>query len=283
MKKIDRTARRPLLPRLAALAAAALSVSMATPAGAAATGWRQNEGARIRIVAAAPDSEGVIRAAIDVELSPGWTTYWRNPGESGIPPQLDTAGSLNVASAVLAFPPPVALDEGGVTAIGYDAPVALPLTIRQAQPGRDTVLRANLFMGVCKKICIPVHEQFSLNIPAASAPESSIASVVVASAFASLPAPQNDHFAVRRISLSKDGRGLVVSTRLPGPGGTPRLFVAGPEGWSFAPARLDERQGSSATFFVPVTGKPDKPAGDPVFVLVVRDGSQSIEATKTLR
>lgn len=286
MKKIAR-ARRPVPPLLlAALAAAAISVSAAGPAGAAATGWLQSKGARIRIVATPPDSEGVIRAAVDIDLKPGWTTYWRNPGESGIPPQLDTAGSRNVASARLDFPPPVALDEGGVTAIGYDAPIALPLTIRQAKTGQDTLLDARLFIGVCKDICIPVNGDFSLDIPAVAKPESSIASVVVAKAFASLPGPQGDSFGVRRVSLSKDGQALVVTARLPAgtsAGGAPQLFVAGPEGWSFAPGRLQERQGDSATFLVPVTAKPGNAAAGPTLILVVRDGWRSIETTKTLR
>jgi len=268
------------------LVATAFLASLSTPAAAAATHWLQSRGAKVRIVATPPDADGVIRAAVDIDLKPGWTTYWRNPGESGIPPQLTTTGSRNIKSARLDFPPPVALDEGGMSAIGYDAPVALPLRIRQAEPGKDSLLSAKLFLGVCKDICIPVRADFSLNIPAHSKPASSIASVVVAKAFTSLPEPESDTFAVRQVSLSKDGRDLIVTARLPGgapPGDRPQLFVAGPDGWSVAPARLKQQQGRMATFFVPVTGKPDAPSGAAKFILVVRDGLRSIEATKALQ
>lgn len=284
MNRIARSLRRATLLLVATLSAAA--ALLALPAVAATTGWVENQGARVRIVATPPNAEGVIRAAVDIELKPGWTTYWRDPGESGIPPQLGTQGSRNVASATLAFPAPVTLDEGGVTAIGYAKPVALPLTIRQAVPGADSLLRARLFMGVCKDICIPVSADFSLAIPAASRPESSIASVTVAEAYASLPKPESDDFTVRQVSLTKGGKDLLVSVHLPKEdvaGGVPQLFVAGPAGWSFAPARIEERREGGARFLVPVTGKPEGPPEHTRIIIVVRDGLRSIETTKALR
>ncbi len=266
---------------LAALLAAAIA-----PAAAATTDWLQSKGARVRIVATRPGADGTIRAAVEIDLKAGWTTYWRDPGGSGIPPQLTTEGSRNVKSVRLQFPPPVALDEGGVAAVGYDAPVALPLTIRQGVPGKDSLLHARLFIGVCKEICIPVNADFSLDIPSSESPANSIASVMVAGAFASLPGPEDDSFAVGKAELSKDGHRVTVTARLPGstPGGAPpQLFVAGPAGWSFAPARLQQRSGGSATFVVPVAARPDTLRDDTRLILVVRDGERSIETEKTLQ
>ena len=277
------------LPRPAPLLLlAALSIAVLVPAArAATTDWVGSMGGRVRIVSMPPGPDGVVRAAVDIDLKPGWTTYWRNPGESGIPPQLSTKGSRNVASAELAFPAPVTLDEGGLTAIGYDRPVALPLTIRQARPGADSLLAAKLFIGVCKDICIPVSADFSLRIAGGPAqPKSSVELVTVAEAYASLPKPPGDAFAVRSVSLDGDGSGLAVTVRLPeggAAGAPPQLFVAGPAGWSLAPARLTARSGTEATFSVPVTTKPETPAGAPSFDLVVRDGPDSIETTKTLQ
>ena len=91
---------------------------------------------------------------------------------------------------------------------------------------------------------------------------------------------------MRKVSLSKDGHGLIVVARLPegaSAGDTPQLFVAGPDGWSLAPAKLQERRSGGATFSVPVTGRPEPPGRGGEFTLVLRDGSRSIETTKTLR
>ena len=55
------------------------------------------------------DAAGQIGGGIEIALEPGWYTYWRNPGEAGVPPVFDFSGSENVASVDVMYPAPDAL------------------------------------------------------------------------------------------------------------------------------------------------------------------------------
>lgn len=263
------------------LASAAPSAS----ARAAATHWETSEGGRVRIVASAPAPDGTVRAAVVIDLKPGWTTYWRNPGESGIPPQLTTDGSVNVASAEIEFPAPTVLDEAGLRIIGYDRPVALPLTIRQKRPGAATTLNAGLFIGVCKDICIPMKTDFHLPLVAAAPTGGGGQDMQVRLAYAGLPEPENADFRLLSVTATGNGEALDVAVRLPEASAStdPVLFAAGPPQWSLGIARLVGRDGRTAHFTVPVpvTSRPEggRVAGVTIDV-VVTDGGRSIASAK---
>jgi DsbC/DsbD-like thiol-disulfide interchange protein len=100
--------------RIAILRALAFAVAMgATPALASSTDWFETQGGRIRLVTAGtPDAQGRIKGVLDIALDPGWKTYWRDPGDAGVPPQLDVSGSTNIAEAKLSFPPRLPLRTG---------------------------------------------------------------------------------------------------------------------------------------------------------------------------
>lgn len=270
---------------LALAAFAAGSILASGPAEAAASKWVENEGGAVRIVAAPPAPDGTIRAAVDIRLEPGWTTYWMNPGDAGIPPTLETDGSTNLKSAELGFPAPVALDEGGVKAIGYDRSVAFPLLLRQEKAGDPTVLSAKLFIGICREICIPVQASYSLTIGGSSKPEP--AAFRVASAFALLPDRPSADFSVGPARLLQDGRSLRVDATLPeaaaGPD-DPALYIAGPPGWSFGTPRFSGDDAADAHFTISVTDAPDGEtlAGKPL-VAVVTEGGRSIQETLSIQ
>ena len=62
----------------------------------------------------------MLRAGIEIRLDPGWKTYWRYPGDSGVPPTLDFAGSENVKSVTALWPAPQRFADGaGGHSIGY--------------------------------------------------------------------------------------------------------------------------------------------------------------------
>lgn len=268
--------------RAKAALAAAVAILAMHPARAAETQWVENEGGAVRIVATPPAADGTIRAAVDIRLEPGWTTYWMNPGDAGIPPTLGTEGSTNLASATLRFPAPIPLDEGGVSAIGYDSSVALPLLIRQEKTGLPTVLKARLFLGVCKDICIPVQASYSLAI-APGEIRAGPAAIRVASAFAALPEPPSADFGIEAAELSNDGKMLRIDIRAPEAEAQPSLFLAGPPGWSFGEAKRAADQAKSR-FAVPVT---DAPKGETLrgrsLVVVATSGARSMQDTVTIR
>src|SRR5262245_54788615 len=77
--------------------------ALAGPALAASSDWYQAEGAAVRLLASgAPDEQGVLKGALQIELKPGWKTYWQDPGDAGVPPSLDVSASRNVAAADIA-------------------------------------------------------------------------------------------------------------------------------------------------------------------------------------
>ncbi|RUX21351.1 hypothetical protein EOA27_06205, partial [Mesorhizobium sp. M2A.F.Ca.ET.037.01.1.1] len=68
------------------------------PAEASSSIWYNSEGGKVRLVTTGkPDEAGKIRGVLDIALKPGWKTYWRDPGDAGVPPQLDISGSTNIA------------------------------------------------------------------------------------------------------------------------------------------------------------------------------------------
>ena len=104
------------------------------------------------------------RAGVEIRLAPGWKTYWRYPGDSGVPPHFDFAGSQNVKSVTVRWPAPQRLtDESGVT-IGYKHDVVFPLAVVPQDAAKPVTLRLKLDYAVCEKICVPADAKAELTL-----------------------------------------------------------------------------------------------------------------------
>lgn len=110
-------------------------------------------------------ADGTHMAGLELQLKPGWKTYWRAPGDAGIPPSFDWRKSGNLAGAQIAWPVPKRMDQGGMTAIGYADTVVLPLRLTPDRPGGEIRLRGTLDMGVCDDICVPVTLKVDAALP----------------------------------------------------------------------------------------------------------------------
>ena len=97
----------------------------------------------------------VWQAGILVEMEPEWKTYWRVPGDTGIPPQFDWTGSENTGAIEVGFPIPSRFNDAGGESIGYHNKVLFPVFARPKTAGDAVHLRLNMFFAVCKAICIP--------------------------------------------------------------------------------------------------------------------------------
>lgn len=113
--------------------------------------------------------EGRVSAALHMTLDPGWKTYWRVPGDSGLAPMFDWSGSKNVQAIELLWPTPVAFDELGERFYGYKGDVLWPLRIVAQDPDQAIDLSLKLDFGVCSDVCIPTSIRSSLHIPAGDA------------------------------------------------------------------------------------------------------------------
>ena len=69
----------------------------------------------------------ILRAGVEIRLAPGWKTYWRYPGDSGVPPQFDFANSDNVKSVSVPWPAPQRFSDSDGNTIGYKDNVVFPL------------------------------------------------------------------------------------------------------------------------------------------------------------
>jgi DsbC/DsbD-like thiol-disulfide interchange protein len=116
---------------------------------------------KFRLIAGEP-LVGMLRAGIDIALAPGWKTYWRMPGDAGVPPQFDWSGSENARAIEVLWPAPTRFnDEGGET-VGYKERVVFPLRVRPERVAEPVRLRLAISFAVCKEICIPAEERADL-------------------------------------------------------------------------------------------------------------------------
>ncbi|MDB6177229.1 protein-disulfide reductase DsbD family protein [Paracoccus sp. Z330] len=103
------------------------------------------------------DQDGNRIAAIELVLEPGWKTYWRQPGDTGLPPSFDWSDSNNLAQVTVHWPAPEAIRSGDEMTLGYHDRLVLPLRISPQHPSRDIDLRVAMDFGVCENICVPAH------------------------------------------------------------------------------------------------------------------------------
>jgi DsbC/DsbD-like thiol-disulfide interchange protein len=153
--------------RIACMLGANLVLFLAQPAFAAdASPWDGTERAAVRLIAGASRGQpaAIHRAGIEIRLAPGWKTYWRYPGDSGVPPRFDFSASRNVKSATVRYPAPQRLpDEGGIS-IGYKRGVVFPLDIVPQDAAKPVVLVLKIDYAVCEKICIPAEGKAELTL-----------------------------------------------------------------------------------------------------------------------
>jgi DsbC/DsbD-like thiol-disulfide interchange protein len=136
-----------------------LGIAVASPALAAdASPWDAGTRSAVRLIAGASTNDGgkkVLRGGIEIRLDPGWKTYWRYPGDSGVPPRFSFVRSENLESAEVLWPAPKRFGEPGDMSIGYMDDVILPLRVLPRDPARPVLLRFEVDYAICENLCIP--------------------------------------------------------------------------------------------------------------------------------
>lgn len=207
------------------LALAALPV----PAHAAMTGWTEVQGGAIRLIATGPIKDGRYLAGLEFMLEPGWHTYWRYPGEAGIPPLIDASESANLKSTEVLYPAPERYDDGFSESIVYHNGIVLPLRIEPVSPGQAVTLKLDVFFGICNEICVPGDASLTLDL-APDAQTDDLAQKLIARDLEAVPAagPSED-LQIKAVALSASGDALEISAHVP-EDAVPDLFAAAPEG-----------------------------------------------------
>src|SRR5215813_1865009 len=145
------------------LVATLFTASLAIEAKAEdASPWQRDVHSAVRLLAGSR-SGGVLLGGIAIQLQDGWKTYWRNPGDSGVPPRFDFSKSDNVEAVTVLWPAPEKFDDGAAGySLGYHDQVVLPLRIVAKAADKPVMLHAEINYAVCEKICIPVQASAEL-------------------------------------------------------------------------------------------------------------------------
>src|SRR3954453_16634780 len=134
-----------IVPKRAAIGVATtfLASSLAMTARADdASPWQRDGHSAVRLIAGSR-SGTVLLGGIAFQLQPGWKTYWRTPGDSGVPPRFDFSKSDNVEAVTIMWPAPLKLDGGaGAHSIVYHTQIVLPRRTVPKAAEKPVTLRA---------------------------------------------------------------------------------------------------------------------------------------------
>ena len=237
---------------LAVCVVSGFAAAVALAAGGSASPWVGSTDSKVRLVSGTVDIDGAptLVAGIQLRMDPGWKTYWKNPGDSGVPPSFDWSGSKNLIHAEVLYPAPHRVADANGTAIGYDDEVVFPVKLTPEQPGQPIDLKLAFAYGLCKDLCIP--NQVTIGLAADGGKGDAM---LIESFLARVSQPARDGLlpSVSKVDakLDADKPGLVVDAVFPAGATATDLFIDGGD------------------VFVPVP----KPLGPPV------DGKQSFAVT----
>jgi|SRR5215510_5686601 len=138
------------------------------PAHAAdASAWDKGMHSAVRLIAASTRRDGGdtrLRAGVEIRLDSGWKTYWRYPGDSGVPPRFTFTRSDNVKSVAIGWPAPHRFSDASGGSIGYKDHVIFPLTVEPQDATKPATLRLDLEYAICEKLCVPAEAKSELLI-----------------------------------------------------------------------------------------------------------------------
>lgn len=242
----------PALPMGPSLARSlALAMLGALALGLAPTAQAQTDNpaemVQARVLPGWTAADGTHMAALHLTLAPGWKTYWRAPGDAGIPPAMDFQGSHNLASVTPVWPTPQVFFQNGIQTVGYDGQLVLPLRITPQDSAKPARIAARMQIGICSTICVPIDLDIALDLPASGSDpqqaliKAALADQPVSAARASVADVDCT------LSPIRDGLGLTVKIDMPSAGGTETVLIetADPQVWVAETAST--RQGDTLT------------------------------------
>ncbi|MEM1373554.1 MAG: protein-disulfide reductase DsbD domain-containing protein [Pseudomonadota bacterium] len=174
-------------------------------------------------------------AGLRLTLAAGWKTYWRAPGDAGIPPMFDWTGSENVARVHPHWPVPEIFNQNGMRSIGYDQEVVIPLHVTRLRSDEPIRLQAEVSLGVCEEICIPAFVSIDAVLPSQGAADADIIAALGDRPLTEAEARVGD--VVCSVAPIDDGLSLTVTVSMPplGRGEAAAIETADPTVWVAEP------------------------------------------------
>lgn len=222
-----------------------------------ASQWAELLHSQTRLVRGAAQADGSIEIGVHIKLDAGWKTYWRVPGDAGMPPEFDWSRSRNVAQISLLWPAPVRFRDPFGQSIGYKDEVVFPVLVRPQDWSRTTALRLRLNYAVCKEICAPLSAELELDLTSRSIRPRHAALIAHYRAQVPRPADEVEGLQLTDVRVEAVGKGveLVIDVASDEATRPVDLFVEGPQAFYFASPRLDaHRAQDHLRFHIPVDG-----------------------------
>ncbi|NQV20581.1 MAG: hypothetical protein HQ511_04105 [Rhodospirillales bacterium] len=224
----------------------------------AASEWVTTDFARVRLVSATlgVGQQTHLKLGIQIKLEPEWKTYWRHPGEAGIPPRFNWDGSENLNGVEVSWPAPSRYASYGLETIGYKDEIVLPVTATLARPGAVLNVGLALDYAVCRDICVPLSANLSLRVPEGVSSDTPFAdlirrfSVRVPEKMAG--DPQGPAPRLNKLAVETDGKDLKIRGVVSGfeNVGEPDVFVEAGEDFGFGPPEIITGQEPGIVEFV---------------------------------
>lgn len=188
--------------------------------------------------------------ALHLALAPEWKTYWRSPGEAGIPPEFDWSGSQNVQSVQFFWPRPQVFEVSGMRSIGYRHDLVLPIEITAKNPGQPIRLRGSADLGVCRDICLPASLELAADLPAPDAVGGATPDPVINAALRARPSSGREAGLVAiscQVEAIADGLRLTATLQLPTTGGSETVVLEPGQAAIWVSAAQTTRKGDRLT------------------------------------
>ncbi|GAB1718111.1 MAG: protein involved in C cytochrome biogenesis [Nitrobacter sp.] len=244
-----------------------------------ASPWQRGSHSAVRLLAGSR-SGAVLLGGIAFQLDPGWKTYWRTPGDSGMPPRFDFSKSDNIDAVTVLWPAPSKFPDGaGGHSFGYRDQVVLPLRIAAKNADKPLTLRATINYAVCAKLCVPVDADVELPFVSVASAEDS----ALAAALDTVPKPARigdpNPLTIRDVKRKGKSR-VIVDVVSSNPKDDVSLFVEGPTpDWALPiPTRLSHAPRGVKRFSFKLDGLPPNTSPDGAALkLTLVGGKQAYE------
>ncbi|WP_413229462.1 protein-disulfide reductase DsbD domain-containing protein [Leisingera sp. McT4-56] len=244
---------RQMLTKSAAAAAALFAAAAAAPAN---SGSLDGDIVRIEVLDGGMTPRGTHMGALKITLQPGWKTYWRAPGDAGIPPSFSWRGARNVGALSITWPSPEVFMTSGYRTIGYHDQLVLPVEITPENPGKPVRLKGRMQLGVCKDVCVPAELKFDHQLDSNSGRNPAIAAAMASRPWSAKEAGVR----AASCSLRPSDYGMTVTARIsmPSAGGEEVAVIEPGNPKLYAGETKTRREGGqlvAETEFLPADGK----------------------------
>ena len=257
-----------------------LTIINTIPVHAAIGQWGGEEQGQVRILTSGglQEKNEYYLLGIEMALEPGWKTYWRHPGEAGIPTEIDFSASSNLSNSEVLYPIPTTYFDGFSNSIVYIDHVIFPIKVKPKNPNLPIILQANLTYGLCEKVCIPGNAILNTILsPDETVDQISLDAINIA--LAQVPQSQqlNDKISITKIEKISNGHenpALQITAKIIENANEPNLFVVGPPDIYIDLPQLTSYSKNESQWYLPLSNL-EKTGFDLQFILIQE--SEAIE------